>query len=51
MIINLDFKVRIFYKAKYLKNGKRCSYTYNGRLTGSGVIYDLLNGAVFSDFR
>jgi len=27
---NLNFKVMIFFSAKYLENGKKYSYIYNG---------------------
>jgi len=35
---NLDFKVIIFFNVKYLENGTRCSYTYNGKLISIGGI-------------
>ena len=31
----LDFKVTIFFKVRYLRNGTRQRYTYNGRLLAS----------------
>jgi len=38
----LYLKVTIFFNAKYLENGTRCSYTYNDRLIGSHISYGMV---------
>jgi len=40
---NLDFKVTIYFDSKYLENGTREYYTYNGRLKGSRVSYHIIS--------
>jgi len=35
----LDFKVKIFFNVKYLRNGTRYNYICNGRLKGSPMVY------------
>ena len=41
MTHNLDFKVTIFFKVKYLENGTRCSYACNSRLITHSLSHSL----------